>query len=363
MAESTGNGQPGKKRVYQALVFLLVTGILVFGYWLFFMRGRVFSDDARIDGNLVDLAPQIPGVLTKVYLKEGDKVEKGRPVFELDRNLLQSSVAKAEAEAVSARAALEVAQSLYEKAVNGPLEDEIRIAQSEAAKAAAAKHLAEISWKRTDALYKRDVLSTDERDRAHAALTTAQDTYKGALNRLRLLEQGTRKEDISAAKSSLDVKKADLESAEAHLSQARINLDYAEVRAPFTGIVVRRWRDPGTTLAAGTPVLTMLDPSTLHIAANIDEKYLHRVSIGDHVEITVDAYPGLRLRGRLENILQATNSRFSLIPSEGVSGTFIKVAQRVPLRISIDSKPKDLPLGPGLSVEVRIFSGTAGKRL
>jgi multidrug resistance efflux pump len=96
----------------------------------------------------------------------------------------------------------------------------------------------------------------------------------------------------------------------------------------------------------------------LRVDANIEEKYLQDIAIGDKVDISVDAYPALHLQGRLMQILRATNSEFSLIPAEGVSGTFIKVTQRVPLRISVTA-PADLPLGPGLSVEVRIYSGTA----
>jgi membrane fusion protein (multidrug efflux system) len=109
---------------------------------------------------------------------------------------------------------------------------------------------------------------------------------------------------------------------------------------------------------ASQPVVSMFDPSTLRVDANIEEKYLHDVAIGDKVDISVDAYPELRLQGRVTQILRAVNSQFSLIPAEGVSGTFIKVSQRVPLRISITAPP-DLPVGPGMSVEVRIHSGTA----
>jgi membrane fusion protein (multidrug efflux system) len=106
------------------------------------------------------------------------------------------------------------------------------------------------------------------------------------------------------------------------------------------------------------PVISMFDPSTLRVDANIEEKDLVDVAIGDTADVSVDAYPSLRLHGRVTEILRATNSEFSLIPAEGVSGTFIKVTQRVPLRIAL-TVPPELALGPGLSVEVRIRSGTA----
>ena len=109
---------------------------------------------------------------------------------------------------------------------------------------------------------------------------------------------------------------------------------------------------------AAQPVVSMFDPTTLRVDANIEEKYLHNVAIGDAADISVDAYPALRLHGRVTEILRAANSEFSLIPAEGVSGTFIKVTQRVPLRIAVTAPP-DLAIGPGLSVEVRIHSGTS----
>jgi membrane fusion protein (multidrug efflux system) len=102
-------------------------------------------------------------------------------------------------------------------------------------------------------------------------------------------------------------------------------------------------------------VLTLLDPATLRVAANIEEKDLARVRVGDWVDVSVDAFPNAPLHGKIETVLRATNSRFGLVPAEGVSGTFIKVAQRMPLRIALDPPPKGLKLSPGLSVEVRIL--------
>ena len=103
----------------------------------------------------------------------------------------------------------------------------------------------------------------------------------------------------------------------------------------------------------GQPVVSLFDPKSLRVDANIEEKYLHEIAVGDEVDIKVDAYPDLALKGRVTEILRATNSEFSLIPAEGVSGTFIKVTQRIPLRIAVVSAP-DVPLGPGLSAEVKI---------
>jgi multidrug resistance efflux pump len=103
----------------------------------------------------------------------------------------------------------------------------------------------------------------------------------------------------------------------------------------------------------GRPVLTLFNPSTMHISANIEEKNIGKIAVGNVVDISVDAYPDLKLKGWVEKIITATNSRFSLIPAEGTSGIYVKVNQRVPIRITVEI-PTGLNLGPGLSVEVNI---------
>jgi membrane fusion protein, multidrug efflux system len=342
-----------KNSIRYAVGFLALVALACFIYWFGFIRGTVYSDDARIDGTLIDLSPQISGVLDTVNVQEGDGVQKGQVMFTLDRNLLQASVLRAKADMASSRETEDVTNAMYIKAVHGPLSDEIRIAETAVKKALSDLNLEESNWKRVGALYEEKLVSTADRDRVRSALDNARHRYEDATQRLELLKKGTRSEDLLAAKSATQAKTADLESAKARLAQAEINLGYSDVTSPFSGLVVRRWKDPGDTISAGTPVLSILDPSSLHIEANIEEKNLYKIHPGDSVEIRIDAFPKARLKGRVDKILLATNSKFSLVPSEGVSGTFIKVAQRVPLKIVFDTMP-ELSLGPGLSVEVRI---------
>ena len=125
-------------------------------------------------------------------------------------------------------------------------------------------------------------------------------------------------------------------------------------------MVVRKWLNPGEMVSAGRTVLTLFNPATLHVSANVEEKSLSRIAPGDSVDISVDAYPSLTLTGRVATILPVTNSQFSLIPSEGVSGTFIKVSQRLPILIDMD-RPDGVTLGPGMSVEIEIHVGSNGK--
>jgi membrane fusion protein, multidrug efflux system len=354
MSEEMNQNKSGKNSLKYAVFFLVLVAVVCFMYWLTFIRGTVYSDDARIDGTLIDLSPQIPGVLKTVPVQEGDKVQKGQVLFSLDRDLLQALVQRARADLESSRDAADVSNAQYNKAKHGPLAEEIRIAETAVKNASAQLSLEELNWKRVISLYNEKLVSTADHDRVKTALETARHRYEDATQRLDFLKKGTRSEDITAARSTGEAKKADIESAKARLAQAEINLGYSDVSSPFSGLVVRKWKDPGDTISSGTPVLSILDPSSLHIKANIEEKNLYKIRTGDKVDIKIDAFPGVSLKGRVDKILLATNSKFSLVPSEGVSGTFIKVAQRIPLKIAFEKVP-NLPLGPGLSVEVRIY--------
>jgi membrane fusion protein (multidrug efflux system) len=354
MSEEITKNYSKKNSLMYATGFLALIAAVCFLYWFIFVKGTVFSNDARIEGTMVDLSPQISGVLKTVSAQEGDHVNKGQVLFGLDKDLLDATVAKARADMLSSSESVDVAGAQYSKAVHGPLSDEIKIAGTAVNKALSELNFEQANWKRMSALYEDKLVSTADRDRVNTALEVAKHKYEEAIEKLEFLKKGTRKEDLTASKESMEVKKAEMASARARLAQAQINLGYSDVSSPFSGIVVRRWKDPGNTISAGTPVLAILDPTSLYIKANIEEKDLYKIRAGDKVDIKIDAFPGVKFKGRVDKILLATNSKFSIIPSEGVSGTFIKVAQRIPLKIAFDSIP-DLPLGPGLSVEVRIY--------
>jgi len=335
---------------------LITAGVL--GYWYLFMRGIVYSDDARFGGHLVDLAPEINGRLIEVAVHEGQFIHKSAIVFRLDPAIPQAALNQAEASLASTKANLASSEALYQKALSGNRPEEIKAAEATFKRLQNEEELARLDFERNQALFKQHTISQENVDRARTAYESARQSRENAAQNFILLQQGSRKEDIAAAKAAVELARSRVMEAEAAAESARGNLARCIVKAPFDGWGVRRWLDPGAMPLASQPVVSMFDPSTLRVDANIEEKYLQDVTIGDEVDISVDAYPALHLRGRLMQILRATNSEFSLIPAEGVSGTFIKVTQRVPLRISVTA-PADLPLGPGLSVEVRIRSGTS----
>lgn len=355
MTEEALEPKPKKKKksVLIAILLLLVIAGGIGGYWYTFMRGFVFSDDARFDGGLLDVAPQVSGNLMTVNVNEGDRVEKGQLLFALDKKIISSQLSKTQAQQKSARSNLDAARAQFQKVLKGPMADEIVIAESVLQQSKLQLKQAKIDWLRSNSLYMKKVGTKSSWDRTKTAFEIAHQNYRQAVTRLRMLKLGSRDEDISASRAAVKLREAQLTSAKAAVHQTKINLGYTKVNAPFTGLVVRKWQTPGALVTAGRPVLTLFNPADLEVCANIEEKYLNQINIGDPVDISIDAYPNTTMTGRVSKILRATSSKFSLIPSEGSSGTFIKVAQRVPIKVKVDTLP-DLPLGPGLSVEIRI---------
>jgi len=341
------------------IMILATMAAVTFAYWFIFMRGIVYTDDARIGGHMVDVSPEISGRLIEVAVHEGLFVHKGAVVFRLDPAMPDSSLKQAEAKLLSARATLDSSESIYQRALNGSRPEEIRAGEATAGRLQTEEAMAQLEYDRASALYKDRAVTQDTLDRARAAFEADRQSLENANENLILLRKGPRAEDIAAAKAAADLAQSRVAEASAAVDNARSDLARCTVRAPFDGWVVRRWLDPGAMPMTAQPVISMFDPATLRVDANIEEKDLHDVAIGDTADISVDAFPALRLQGRVSEILRAANSEFSLIPAEGVSGTFIKVTQRVPLRIAVSGAPPDLALGPGLSVEVRIHSGSA----
>ena len=350
-------GRRGRNIVYGLGTLAAIT-IGIGGYWFFFMRGFVFTDDARFGGHLVDLAPEINARVVAINFHEGQPVRCGDEVFRLDSASAQAALSQAEAALVSARANLASNQAKLDKTVNGNRPEEIRAAEATARRLANEAELAQLNFERAQTLLKQGSAPQEELDRTRAALESARQNRENAAQNLALLQQGSRREDIAAAQADLELARSRVAEAAAAVERARADRDHCVVKAPFDGWVVRRWLDPGAMPTMAQAVVSVFDPATLRVDANIEEKYLHEVAIGDEADITVDAFPDVRLKGRVTEILRAANSEFSLIPAEGVSGTFIKVTQRVPLRIAVTAPP-ELALGPGLSVEVKIRVGSA----
>ena len=187
-------------------------------------------------------------------------------------------------------------------------------------------------------------------DRAEAAKTDADLKRAQAL----FARDEASKQDLEHAQAAADAAKADLEQSDAALRQAQLDLSYTRILAPEAGRVTRKAVEPGAYVSIGQSILALV-PDDAWVVANFKETQLTRMHRGQPAEIRVDAYPDRRLRGHVDSIQDGTGARFSLLPAENATGNFVKVVQRVPVKIVLDDKPSDgRLLAPGMSVEATV---------
>jgi membrane fusion protein, multidrug efflux system len=252
-------------------------------------------------------------------------------------------------------------------------------AQVEVARAALARAEAEaqhhaLELERVERLRRSEVASQQELDTARASHEAAQASLAGARAQLAAAEQSRQvalgrvaeaqgqfdqsapvDAKISVARASAELAQARVTAAEAALEQARLQLEHTRVAAPADGQVSKLSIREGQLLSAGQPVARLVPPRT-YVIANFKETQVGRIRPGQRVEVKVDAFPGRVLTGQVESLSGGTGASFSLLPPDNASGNFVKVVQRVPVRISWKDTPEGLPLQAGLSVEVTVFT-------
>jgi membrane fusion protein (multidrug efflux system) len=302
-----------------------------------YLAGHVTTDDAFVEVPTVYLAAQVPGRVVEILAQEHQRVEKGQVLIELD-------AADYEIDRARAEASLAMVHS--------------RVVQAEAASASADadRKAATVEVWRTERELTRIRSLREEGTVSQRELDTAQAMYDAARARVRALELRVE------AEHALVNDDAQVQLAEAELEAASLRLERTHVRAPFAGVVGRRNVEPGAVVAAGQPLLALVSDADISVMANFKETQIERIQIGAPVDVTIDAFPGLVWRGRVDSFSPATGAKYALIAPEPAAGNFTKVVQRVPVKITLPARPTKgtmLSGGPmladGLSAEVDVL--------
>jgi membrane fusion protein (multidrug efflux system) len=388
---------PGERRGRKRWIALTVLGVLiVLGgivgvlYWL---HARQFekTDDAFVDGNLTQVSAQIAGRIQRVMVSDNQDVSAGEVIAEIDPMDFVTRVERAKAALAAAQARVATAQTavaltrasteatlVQAKAGIGQAEAMVTAAQSQlesaqadvtAAQAEASRREADV--KRYDALDPRAV-SQQQKDAARAAADAATAQLQASRKRVSAAEgevaqakarveqakgvyQGaqTAPQQIANVEAQVTTAQAAVKEMEAELRAAQEQLSYTRIVAPSSGRVTRKTVQPGQYVEAGQNLCTIVDPD-VWVTANFKETQLTHMHTGQVVDVWVDAYPGKDFRGRVESIQAGTGARFSLMPPENATGNFVKVVQRVPVKIVLDDTGDRPLLGLGMSVEPRV---------
>jgi len=347
--ELTGNPQdaaetPPKRRFGKLALMLAVPLALIAGgvfYWLS-QQGQVSTDNAYVKQDKVSVSAQVGGTIVEVLVKENQLVHAGDLLFRIDPEPFRIELAEADADIATAQADLTALSS--DAALSGA---DIAAAREDIA-------FSEATLARQKALWERGFTTKADYDAAQHAVAQARES-------LRLAEAQQREAKAKLANgAAVPGRNPRIAAAEARRAAALLDLSRSEVHAPMDGRVSQTDRlQIGQQAITDLPMLTLVGLQGTYIEANFKETELADMKVGQPAEIRLDAYPGVKLKGHVASIGAGTNSEFSILPAQNASANWVKVTQRVPVRVAIDQKsPRELIAG--LSVDVTVF--TDGKK-
>ncbi|WP_343747238.1 HlyD family secretion protein [Fluviicola sp.] len=338
-----------------------LAAVVIVGIVIFLMGGGTEStDNAQIDANIIPIRSSISGYVQKVHFEDNQEVKKGQLLVTIDDTEYRAKLAQAEAALENAKANLKAAQNnasaSNQNAVASLFSAESSQQSINSAKARLNKSQAD--YKRIKNMFDAKASTQAEMDNATAELEVAQAQYESAQKLLKVSQSQSAgvKSQALGQQSMISLAEALVRQREAELNLAKTQLDYATIEAPCDGIVSKRSVEVGQYVSTGQSVCSTVDNTNLWISANFKETQLEHMRVGQPVEIRIDAYPHLKLAGKLNSFVGATGAKFSLLPPDNATGNFVKIVQRVPVKITINhlTKEESKLLFPGLSANVSV---------
>jgi membrane fusion protein (multidrug efflux system) len=327
MTEESGNNQK-KKKAFMLVGVIVAIGLIAGYVYKGYLRTHISTDDAYIDGDIYMIAAKVNGTVKTVLVDANQAVKKGDLLVEIDP-------ADYDMKLREAQSALNV-----EKAKLDESETKIASARANVELARANLKLAETEKNRADKLIREQVISQERYDRAMTAYEVARAQVTAADEQLRQAES----QKITQA--SL------IKQKDASASLANLNYEYTKLYAPADGYVTKKNVQPGNQIQAGQPLMAVVSlEKGLSVVANYKETELEHIRPGQEVRFTVDSYPGRVFKGKVDSIMAGTGVTFSLFPAENATGNYVKVVQRIPVKIALDpGTDKDHVLRIGMSV-------------
>jgi membrane fusion protein (multidrug efflux system) len=369
---------PGAKWIGAAVVvLLLIGGAFIWHYYSI----RESTDDAQVDGHINPISPRVTGTVVHVLHDDNEVVQAGTLLVELDPKDYEVAVDRARADLANAQAnstAASVGVPLTQTTSSSQLlaaDAGVKGAQRDIETARAKLNDAQASFAKTSADLKRmemliakDEISHQQYDAAVAANNSAKANVDAATSAIASAESRTAQaqaqaesartvpEQLKVTRARAGAAGAEVQRAISALAQAELNLQYTKIIAPVTGVLSKRSVEPGQTVQAGQPLFSIVNLDDIWTTANFKETQLKQMKVGQKATLKVDAY-GHDYQGTVESIGGATGARFSLLPPENATGNYVKVVQRIPVRIRFDKdQDPNHQLRPGMSVEPTVFT-------
>jgi membrane fusion protein (multidrug efflux system) len=385
---------PARRKRRPFLILGVIAALVLAGVGIYVVTtaGHEETDDAQVAADMVPIAARVSGQVTRVHIVENQQVKRGDLLVEIDPADYDAHVQEADAELATAKAQAAAAQAQVEiveatskgglvsarAALSGSAAGvQSAAAQLQASKAAAARtdaelKKAEIDLQRATTLRQANAVPQERLDSAQIAFDTARAAKAQAEAQVALAEESRRSAEsrvgeargrvdqsapvapqIAAARANADLASARVRAAEAALALAKLQLGYTKVTAPADGYASKLTAHAGQMVTTGQPLIELV-PTATYVIANFKETQVGQMRVGQPAHIEVDAFPGRKFEGKVESLAGGTGASFSLLPADNATGNFVKVVQRVPVRIAWVNPPGDVDLRAGLSADVTV---------
>jgi membrane fusion protein (multidrug efflux system) len=352
------NAPHSAKRIFTTFITALVFVFVVILGLVYLVNSAAYqsTDDAFIDGHIVPVSAQVAGRVQSVYVDDNQSVNKTDLVVELDPRDFDAATRQKAAALASSQAQAAAAQAALQQAIAHVKTEEATVESDQAtADADAAQNdKAQSDFKRFEELFKTKVVSPQDVDQFRAAAKSAAATLNAAEKKVVSDEAlvGEARAQVDAFAGLVQSVNAQIHESDANLATANLNQSYTRILAPESGWVTEKSVVPGEYVQAGQSLFALV-PKQVYITANFKEDQIGRMRPGQPVEVEVDALHGQKFRGRVDSIQAGSGARFSLLPPQNATGNYVKVVQRVPVKIVFDeaiNTGNGLQLGPGESV-------------
>ena len=347
MEETNAKEKTGAKTIVVRVIIGLVLAVALFfgGKKIMYELHHESTDNAQVEAKLVPILPRVSGYVKALYPEDYATVKKDSLLVELDDADLQLKLEEMKADLVQAQTDIGNAQAsiVNAEASLAETKSNLEVAQTR-------KDKAHTDYARDQNLYHDGAITKKQLDDSKSNVDVVDRQYESSKN------------DVNVAQTRLGVINAQLKKADAIIKVKQVAIDqqllkisYTKIYATSNGQIGKRNVDLGQFVQAGTPLFTIIDDEDYWVVANFKETQIHHMKLGDAVEIKIDAYPDLVLKGKIIAFSDATGAKFSLLPPDNATGNFVKVTQRIPVKIEIEdaAKYKD-KLHAGMSLDVSV---------
>ncbi len=312
-----------------------------------YLQSHEDTDDAQIDGDISPVVSRVGGYVDSIYFEENQPVKAGQVLVKLDDRDLKIRLEQALAAQRGASASVGVSRSQI-----GATAASSATAKANMKAARVRYWKASQDFERYSNLIRDGAITRQQFDQARAERDAAKAGYEAAQEQYRASQS-----QVGTSQSQLEVTSMGADQRQADVDYARLQLSYAVIKAPVSGIVSKKSIQRGQLVQAGQTLFSIVNENSLYVTANFKETQLENLQEGEDVDVTVDAFPDGRVDGKIYNFSPATGARFSLLPPDNATGNFVKVVQRVPVKIKVSADDALMKkLRPGMSVKVSVIT-------